>query len=122
MDIPQEQVPTTKAVHEVAGVPPAAEESEAYELRHVGKEHNTERYSEEEQATRGSTNVPSQEHHAHFDLPPGEPKEPEESLQLPVVDIEHAPVDNDPREWSHKKKVCLRAWFVVRRYLNIRMT
>jgi hypothetical protein len=112
MDIPQQQVPTTKAAQEVAGIPPAAEEAESYELRHVGTKHNTDRYSKEEKSSRGSTHMPSQEHHAHFDLPPGEPKDPEESLQLPVVDIEHAPVDDDPREWSHKKKVCSCTWSV----------
>jgi hypothetical protein len=119
MDVPQQQVPTTQAAQEVAGTPPAAEEAEAYELRQVGAEHNIDRYSKDEKSSRGSRHVPSQEHHAHFDLPPGEPKEPEESLQLPVVDIEHTPVDNDPREWSHKKKVCICVWSVGRRQLII---
>lgn len=41
----------------------------------------------------------SHELHAHFHLPPGEPKH-----DAPVVDIEHVPVENDPREWSNTKK------------------
>ncbi len=40
--------------------------------------------------------------HAHFDALPGHPREP--SPKVPVVDIEHVPVDDDPREWSNRKK------------------
>ncbi len=40
--------------------------------------------------------------HAHFDSLPGEP---EVASDVPVIDIEHVPVDDDPREWSDKKKV-----------------
>ncbi|BEI85444.1 hypothetical protein CcaverHIS002_0508450 [Cutaneotrichosporon cavernicola] len=38
--------------------------------------------------------------HAHFE----EPESESETVTRPVVDIEHAPVDDDPREWSDRKK------------------
>jgi hypothetical protein len=103
MDIPQQPIPTTEAVGELGGTPPAAEEAEAFELSRLEKtDIPPEDPAKHEARPRHS---PAHEHHAHFDLPPGEPKESEESLQVPVIDIEHAPVDNDPREWSDKKKV-----------------
>lgn len=37
--------------------------------------------------------------HAHF-----EPESSEDEGAREVVDIEHAPVDDDPREWSTRKK------------------
>lgn len=37
--------------------------------------------------------------HAHFDLPPGEPHH-----DAPMIDIEHVPVDDDPRDWPELKK------------------
>jgi hypothetical protein len=40
--------------------------------------------------------------HAHFDTLPGEPVV---AIDEPVIDIEHVPVDDDPREWSNRKKV-----------------
>ncbi|ORY32921.1 major facilitator superfamily domain-containing protein [Naematelia encephala] len=52
-------------------------------------------------------------HHAHFDVPEGKVEvegEDDKGLSatganvLPVVDIEHVPVDDDPREWSTRKK------------------
>lgn len=44
-------------------------------------------------------------HHAHFDIPPAEAKDRVDNRnRLPVIDIEHAPVDDDPREWSNRKK------------------
>lgn len=44
-------------------------------------------------------------HHAHFDVPPAEAKDRVDNRdRLPVIDIEHAPVDDDPREWSNRKK------------------
>lgn len=103
MDIPQQPVPTTKAVGELGGTPPVTEEAEALELSRLEK---TMSMSEDlEKRETKSRHSPTHEHHAHFDLPPGEPKEPEESLQVPIIDIEHAPVDDDPREWSNRKKV-----------------
>ncbi|KAK4689297.1 hypothetical protein P7C73_g807, partial [Tremellales sp. Uapishka_1] len=39
--------------------------------------------------------------HAHFDLPDVDMAV---AAPVPVLDIEHMPVDNDPREWSNKKK------------------
>jgi hypothetical protein len=57
-------------------------------------------------------------HHAHFDIPEGvETAEAHHSSLVdghearsavghlaPVLDIEHVPVDDDPREWSKTKK------------------
>jgi hypothetical protein len=103
MDIPQQPIPTTKAVGELGGDPPAAEEPEAFELSRLEKTDIPPEDPAKHEARPGHS--PAHEHHAHFDLPPGEPKEAEESLQVPVIDIEHAPVDNDPRDWSDKKKV-----------------
>ena len=37
-------------------------------------------------------------HHAHFDIPEHPP------LNAPIVDIEHMPCEDDPREWSDLKK------------------
>lgn len=57
-------------------------------------------------ATAPTQSLPSRspsevEHHAHFDLPPGDPKQ-DDAL---IFDIEHVPVENDPRDWSINKKV-----------------
>ena len=53
-------------------------------------------------------------HHAHSDEPEGDddlrsPIPPDKDSEgrahgVPVVDIEHVPVDDDPREWSATKK------------------
>jgi hypothetical protein len=46
-------------------------------------------------------------HHAHFDVPEGPPSSPQSDKDhhdAPVIDIEHVPVDGDPREWSRTKK------------------
>lgn len=44
-------------------------------------------------------------HHAHFDVPPADARDRVDNQdRLPVIDIEHAPVDDDPREWSNRKK------------------
>lgn len=49
-------------------------------------------------------------HHAHFATDPtqeddqDDDEERESPPARPVVDIEHVPVDDDPREWSDKKK------------------
>lgn len=50
-------------------------------------------------------------HHAHFDERPegihpemGKAGELEHRPPKSVVDIEHVPVDDDPREWSNTKK------------------
>lgn len=55
--------------------------------------------------------------HAHFDVPPAEAKDRVDNRdRLPVIDIEHAPVDDDPREWSDRKKtivLCLMSFAVV---------
>lgn len=119
MDIPQQPVPSTKTAGEVAGTPPAAEEAETYELHQVSTGQSGLPCNKDGEYPTRSTTLPMQEHHAHFDLPPGEPKEAEESMQLPVVDIEHTPVDDDPREWSHRKKVSSCGREDERQYLNI---
>lgn len=103
MDIPQQPIPTTKAVGKLGGTPPAGEEAEAFELSRLEKINAPpEDFEKNETKPKPS---PSQENHAHFDLPPGELDEPEDSLQVPVIDIEHVPVEDDPREWSNRKKV-----------------
>lgn len=62
-------------------------------------------------------------HHAHFDMPEGGPGTPvdahhyaesplhephhrrgSEKRHKPVIDIEHVPVDDDPRDWPDSKK------------------
>jgi len=40
-------------------------------------------------------------HHAHFDIPE---RPPTPGQNVPIVDIEHMPCDDDPREWSDMKK------------------
>lgn len=54
-------------------------------------------------ATSKALNSPTHpSHHAHFDLPEGEAADTHHDV--PVFDIEHTPVEDDPRDWSDKKK------------------
>jgi hypothetical protein len=106
MDIPQASVPTSAAIGRLGGTPPVAEEANAFELSRLSSLH--EKLPQAADLEHDFTHPPSAStvsHHAHFDLPPGEPKDTDESLPVPVIDIEHAPVEDDPREWSDRKKV-----------------
>ncbi len=51
---------------------------------------------------RSGTSHHGADHHAHFDLPEGEAADTHHDV--PVFDIEHTPVDDDPREWKDNKK------------------
>lgn len=51
-----------------------------------------------------STLAHTTSHHAHFDVPNEGDEDHHAPPQRSVVDIEHVPVDDDPREWSPRKK------------------
>ncbi|KAJ9107473.1 hypothetical protein QFC21_000926 [Naganishia friedmannii] len=114
MDIPQASVPTSTAIGRLGGTPPVAEEANAFGLSRLSSPHTELRQANH--LGHGSTHplsAPSAAHHAHFDLPPGEPKDTDESLPVPVIDIEHAPVEDDPREWSDRKKTLILAMIAI---------
>jgi len=51
------------------------------------------------------SHVSQASHHAHFAPEPEIPhSRPPSPPATPAVDIEHVPVDDDPREWSNRKK------------------
>ncbi|KAJ9110434.1 hypothetical protein QFC19_001560 [Naganishia cerealis] len=112
MDIPQ-AVPATQAVGRLGGTPPVAEEANAFELSSLTSHHIKHSTANGLEISPRHPPAASDAHHAHFDLPPGEPKETDESLPLPVVDIEHAPVEDDPREWSNRKKTLILAMISI---------
>ncbi|WOO80705.1 Quinidine resistance protein 3 [Vanrija pseudolonga] len=51
-----------------------------------------------------STLVHTTSHHAHFDVPNEGDEDHHNPPQRSVIDIEHVPVDDDPRAWSSRKK------------------
>lgn len=51
---------------------------------------------------RSNTHPHPPPHHAHFEVPNTRPST--EEGPAPVVDIEHVPVEDDPREWGDRKK------------------
>lgn len=50
------------------------------------------------------SHVSQRSQHAHFDLPEDNEEPHAPSPPPPAFDIEHVPVDDDPREWSNRKK------------------